>query len=258
MTTERGFDEIMPLIAGPRHYHVTPDKQMKNQADLPLVTFDNNVLVALRGNEPDTPAAHILLELNRADLICLNVTMSTAMEAQRPGEEVEWSDVIARIESLGVPRENIFTTSRSVGFAVPTLPDILFFDIQLEQQLVERIHEILCPTVEFTWPPFRDRMTSDLTPIQRQAGLELDTMKHGTWIPPRPTPTLDTLTASEREELQTHLEDLCHSWFNAKNDAMGFHAHLTLGWHTSHPEHSVFVTRDKNFGRRQSWQRFDS
>jgi hypothetical protein len=107
MVSERGVDEVMPLTAGAWRYQVTLNKHMKNQADLPLVTLDNNVLIALRGNEPDTHAAQVLLELNRLGLICLNVTMSTAMEAQRPGEHVEWSEAIARIERLGIPRENI-------------------------------------------------------------------------------------------------------------------------------------------------------
>jgi hypothetical protein len=107
-------------------------------------------------------AALALLEMNRTGLICINITMSTAMEVQRPAEHVEWSEAIVRLERLGISRDNIFTASRSIGFVLSNLPDIAYFDPQLELQLTVRIHEILWPNIEFTWPEYRHKKTSDL------------------------------------------------------------------------------------------------
>src|SRR5262245_45453378 len=92
----------------------------RNPQDLPLVTLDNNAFIALRGNESTAPAVGDLIKLNSAGLICINVTVSTALEAQRPDELVEWQDhFIAWLESLGIRRSNIFTGPRSVGFSTP-------------------------------------------------------------------------------------------------------------------------------------------
>jgi hypothetical protein len=223
-------------------------EHQRNPADLPLVTLDNNALIALRDEEEDAPAVRQLLDLHRSGLINVCVTMSTAMEAQRPEERLEWQDHVASIESLGIPRENIFTHPRSVGFMTPGAPDTITFSPWLENALVERIYTILFPTMPFIWHEYRHRETVDLTLTEKQALLELEELRfHGTWIPPRPTPALDALTNDEREQVDKRLEDLDRTWFNAQNDAHGFYIHFTSACATSHLEHAVFVTSDRNF-----------
>jgi hypothetical protein len=221
-----------------------------NPADLPFVTFDNNVLIALRNNESAAPAVRELLELNRTGLIALNVTMSTAMEAQQPEEQLGSQEQIAWIESLGIPRSNIFTSSRSVGFVTPGEPNTMTFDPLLEVALAERIHTILFPRVPFSWRDYCEceyRIRS-LTERQKSALLELEQLRWGgVWTPPRPTPASDIISAEERQSLQELLQKLHRDWFTAKNDAFGFYAHLTLAWHTTHREHAVFVTSARNF-----------
>lgn len=220
----------------------------RNMADLPLVTLDNNPLIALRNDEPDAPAVRALLDLNYAGLIAINVTRSTAMEAQRLTDRLEEPDLIAWLKSLGITRDNILTSWRSVGFETPGAPDTMTFDPRLELALTEHIHTILHPEMPFMWHVYRQSACENhhLTETQVQALLELETLHWGpTRIPLCPTPGLDALSNDEREGLAKFLERLNRRWFNAKNDAEGIHIHITLAWHTTHPEHSVFVTSDK-------------
>lgn len=232
-------------------HHGVSSAQLLDPARQPLVTFDNNVLIALRRNEPSAPAVRELLALNERGLINVNITSSTAMEAQRADDRLEWQEHIAWLQSLGITQNNIFTSSRSVGFATPGEPNTVTFAPFLEVELVERIHTILFPRMPFMWRDYRDHETAHLNETQKQAVLELDDMRWGPiYIPPRATPTLDALSTDERERLKGRFETLSRKWMNAKNDALGFHAHLTLAWHTPHPEHAVFVTRDHNFRKR--------
>ncbi len=64
-------------------------QNLYNPADRPLVTFDANIVIALRNNEADAQPACQLLTLNRADVIAVNVTVSTAIEEQRSDEKQE-------------------------------------------------------------------------------------------------------------------------------------------------------------------------
>jgi hypothetical protein len=223
----------------------------RNPADLPLVTLDNNALIALRRNEPAAPAVRKLLEMNRTLVISLNVTISTALEAQRPDDRMEWQDRIAWLETLGIARGNIFTGPRTVGFVTADAPNAVTFDADLERLMNQRIHTILFPNMPFSWAAYRDRETTDLTDTQKQALLELEVKRFGgIYIPPLPTPALDALSSTEREELAKRLAELHRRWFNAKNDALGLYNHISLAWHTAHPEYSVFVTSDGNFRKR--------
>lgn len=226
------------------------DEHRVNPADLPLVTLDHNALIALRVHQPAEAAIRELLAMNAAGRIVANVTVSTGLEAQRPGEEMEWGDRVAWLESLGIAREHIFTGPRSIGFAVPSLPDTLVFDPRLEIAFPQRIHAILFPGVPYFWQHYRRRECErrGLTDLQKRALLELDEQRLGpTRIPPRPTPALDALGDAEREELRQALRDMYRQWNNAKCDALGFHGHLVQAWHTTHPERAVFVTDDGNF-----------
>jgi hypothetical protein len=220
----------------------------RNAADLPLVTLDTNPLIALRNNEPDAPAVRDLLDLNRAGLISVNVTFSTVIELHDPYDERGWQETIDWLASLGIAREYISTTSRSIGFTTPGEPDVMTFSVMHEVQFDQRIHGVLAPGKPFTWYPYRRLETRHLSDLQRQALAELDDLRMGPIrIPPRLTPALDALSADERERLKALLDDLHHRWINKKNDASGFHCHLTLAWHTTHREQAVFVTSDRHF-----------
>jgi hypothetical protein len=93
-----------------------------------------------------------------------------------------------------------------------------------------------------------------ITDTRREALLELESLSWDTYIPPspqapmqRPTPTLDTLEETERDELWAICENLFWKWTNKKNDALGLYNHITQSLHTTHPEHAVFVTNDGKF-----------
>jgi hypothetical protein len=65
-----------------------------NPADLPIVTFDNNALLAVRHDDESAPDVRTILEMNRAGLITVNVTAMTEMEAQREDGRLKGEDHI--------------------------------------------------------------------------------------------------------------------------------------------------------------------
>jgi hypothetical protein len=139
-----------------------------NPADLPLVTFDNNVLIALRKEERAASAIRELLTLNSVGLITSYVTMSTAPEAQRPEEQMELQDQVAWMESLGISRETIFTSWRPVGFATPGQPGTMTFDSSMDVAFMECIDTLLFPQVLVSWPQYRDREVNALASRARK------------------------------------------------------------------------------------------
>lgn len=227
----------------------------QNPADRPFVTFDTNIVIALRNNESAAKYIRQLLAWNRASFITVNITLSTLLEEQRPGEEIRMQDYVSWLEAQGVDRNNIFTSSRTVGFRFPdTPPNTTIFDVGLEMKLNQRLHEILFPTIPFDWHVYRERESKQLGLIeaQREAMIELDNARY--YIPPTPshpmqmpTPAFDSLTTQQREEVITVRKRLSRTWMNAKNDALGLYNHLTNTWHTNHRDLAVFVTYDRNF-----------
>jgi hypothetical protein len=240
-------------------------EQVKNQspqnpADRPLVTFDTNIVYALRNSEPDAPPVGQLLALNRMGVITVNVTLSTALEEQRPDGKVEMHEYAAWLQEQGIAPGNSFTSPRTIGFHVPGTPDnMITFDGRLERMLNERIHTILFPNIPFSWVKYCDQEHERLGIIglKREALLELEAARWEIYIPPspqapaqRPTPALEALEQVEREELHAILKRMNRTWWRAKNDALGLYNHLTQAAHTTHPEHAVFVTSDGNFRKR--------
>lgn len=236
------------------------DQSPSNPADRPLVTFDTNIVYALRNNESDAPAIRQLLALNRAGVITVNVTLSTALEKQRPDEKLRMHEYTTWLQEQGIAIGNIFSGPRAVGFHVVGTPDTMTtFDGRLERMLNERIHSIFFSGMPFSWVEYRDREYKGLCIVgaKREALLELEAARWDQYIPPtaqapaqRPTPILDTLEQAEREELYTLLGNLHWEWVNKKNDALGFYDHLTQAVHTTHPEYAVFVTNDGNFHKK--------
>lgn len=229
------------------------DVPCRRPADLPLVTLDNNALVSVRKNEPDADAVRELLSMNRVGQIAINITLSTALENQRPGETLGWTDHIAWLETQGIARESIFTGWRTVAFSTPEAPRIMTFGVEYELALMKRVHAILFPNIPFMWRDYLERETTR-NGIAWQAMEEFDAAESGFYIPPspqspsrRPTPAYDALSSEEQARARSVRAECQRVWRNAKNDALGFHSHLTVAWHTSHPEWAVFVTCDGNF-----------
>ena len=231
------------------------DQGPQNPADRPLVTFDTNIIYALRNNEPDALPTRQLLAFNRAGVITINVTLSTALEEQRPDEQLEMHEYAAWLQEQGIAIDNSFTSSRTIGFYVPgTPPYTITYDVRLERALNERIHQILFPNIPFSWVEYLDQECArgGIVGTKREALIELD--RQDMYIPysPQaptqlPTPALDALEQTEREEVRVLWTRLHRRWMNAKNDALGFYNHLTQAAHTTHPAYAVFVTNDGNF-----------
>jgi hypothetical protein len=230
----------------------------RNPADRPLVTLDNNVVITIRNNDPNDPtlqSARQLLNLNRTGVIMLNVTLSTALEQQHPDAELAMHEYADWLQEQGIASSNIFTSSRTVGFRTPgTDPNTITFDPFLERALNERVHRILFPEIPFLWFEYRNQECArrNIVGIKREALIELDTrdryIPYSPQAPARmPTPALDVLGQTEREEVYMLHKRLLRRWRNVKNDALGLYAHLTSAVHTSYPERAVFVTNDDNF-----------
>lgn len=229
-----------------------------NLADRPLVTLDNNVIVAIRNNDPDDPLvqpAHQLLALNRTGVITLNVTLSTAREKQRQDTNLAMHEYVDWLQEQGIARSNIFTSSRTIGFHVPgTDSNTITFDVFLEIALNERVHNILFPQIPFSWFEYRDQECArqNIAGVKRDALIELVARNHYIPYSPQaptqmPTPALDALSRIEQEEVYKLHKRLRRRWMNAKNDALGLYSHLTNAFHTTYPERAVFVTNDDNF-----------
>ena len=147
--------------------------------DARLVTLDQNVLIAFRSREPTASAVETLLALNRQGRIVINVTMSTAMEAQRPDEQWVPDQVPNWLLSLGITQERIFTPSETLAFSSAVLPDVAVFDTQREIQLNQSIYAILFPRITFYWQHYLAANVQDLTPLQQQAIAQLTRHLYG-------------------------------------------------------------------------------
>jgi hypothetical protein len=225
----------------------------RNPTVLPLVTFDNNALVAVRRDEPIAPDVRTILEMNRAGLITANVTAMIELEAQREEDRLKGQDLIRWIQSLGIARANIFTRPRDVGFSTPDFPDGPTFDLSLEQAFKERLFALLHPTMPSRWPVYFKRECEQLSPFRGKAAHELWHLRWGLGqgrIPPLPTPYLDMLSLTDREALREWVETRQRKWMNAACDVEGLFIHVSLAIYTTHPEHAVFVTSDGDFHRR--------
>jgi len=77
------------------------------RANLPLVTLDNNVLIALQKDEPEAPFVEQLLRLNYQHRIVIIVTVSTMLERQPDGQDIDIQQFETRLRGLGIaPRAN--------------------------------------------------------------------------------------------------------------------------------------------------------
>lgn len=233
------------------------DRRLRQLEDRPLVTLDNNALIALRRDELDAPAVRELLSLHRSELITINVTQSTALERQRAGEEMDMQAHRAWHLEQGIAPDRIFTASRSIGFDTTKAPGVPTFAPFLEVAAMQRVHEILSPTVPFMWRDYRDReciafvkarhASEEMLRKFMRAMAELDRSRYGVWIPPLPTPTLDAHSTVDQEAARALSTRLHRVWANKKHDALGLYNHITMAWHTTYPELAVFVTSDRNF-----------
>ena len=170
-------------------------EQMENQspsnpADRPLVTFDTNIVYALRDDEPDSQFARQLLAFNRVGVITINITLSTAFEGRRAGEEQERHHYyVTWLQEQGIDPGNIFTHALTIGFRRPgDPPNTSYFDHELEIGLYARIHQILFPNIPSWWFDYLDQECTRLGIVgtRRKALIELDDLSLGRYIPPTP------------------------------------------------------------------------
>jgi hypothetical protein len=251
--------------------------------DRPLATLDHNPLVAYFDAEQGVPQSpkdrgdvsemRELFALQRAGAVRLMVGLSTALEKPRPGERRKELHVLAReLEALGIDRDDILTTPRTIGVSVPDQPNTVYYDVELETMLNQKIHAILfegkterdAKNVAFYWPAYRDGAYRrwHVTDSEAPALAELDFLRPGRYIPlspqaPRlpPTPTVDELEPERRAGLADILQEMADDWMNTKNDALGLFNHLTHAVATSVPQHAVFVTSDRNFKQKRKWDK---
>ncbi|MFL5628673.1 MAG: hypothetical protein ACJ788_24085 [Ktedonobacteraceae bacterium] len=237
------------------------DQSQPNPADRPLVTFDANIVIAVRNNEPNAQPARQLLALNRAGIITVNVNLSTALEKQRLSKKLDANEYVAWLEEQvvwllkqGVASDNIFTDQRKVVFQFGAPPDAITLDADYGFLLEEAIHRILFPNMASTWHEYRDQecVRLGIVGAKRKALIELDDqdmyLPYSLQAPAQlPTPALGELDQTVREEARDLHERLYGRWMNAKNDAMVFYIHITRAAHTTHPDQAIFVTNDKNF-----------
>jgi hypothetical protein len=216
-------------------------KQVK---DRPYITFDSNMLISVRNDEKGTAnenekktadLTHELLGFNRAGIITVSVTLTSLLELtyggrMSPQELIEW------LMGLGV------TQARG------TRP--------LDQGLMlnHRLQEILSPSIPFHLNEhiIQECKKLGITSTKREAINEiyLDDV-YPFYIPPsvdaprsRPTPYLDTLEESEKEELSRLYKGWQKAWRRGKWDTLALYEHITNAVYAPHPEHSIFVTND--------------
>ena len=70
---------------------------LSNAAGCPLVTLDANIVIALRNNGRAAIPAQQLLAFNRVGMITVNVTLSTALEEQRPDYRLDMRAYAAKL-----------------------------------------------------------------------------------------------------------------------------------------------------------------
>src|SRR2546428_381703 len=76
------------------------DQGPQNPADRPLVTFDANIVYALRNNESDILPVRQLLTLNRAGVITINAAQHEKLRALLKRWERTWRN--AKNDALGL------------------------------------------------------------------------------------------------------------------------------------------------------------
>src|SRR5260370_1711654 len=207
--------------------------------DRRYVTLDSNIRIDVRNNDEIAPPSHELLGFNRAVEIAANVTRTSVLELtyggrMSPQELTDW------LVGLGIAPENIDRGPR-----------------YLDQGLAlnHRLQEILKPSIPFDLNEYISRECKKLG----IAGTKLEAMNeiyladvNLFYIPPsadapwnRPTPHLDALEESEREELSKLYKRLLKTWRRGKWDPLALYEHITNAVYTPHPEHSIFVTDDQ-------------
>jgi len=214
---------------------------------LPYVTFDSNMLIAVRNNEQGTAnendkktaaLTRELLGFNRAGVITVSVTRTSLLELtyggrMSPQELTDW------LMGLGIARENIDRGPRHLNQGLA---------------LNHRLQEILSPSIPFHLDEYisQECKKRGITDARLEAMNEmyLDNI-YPSYIPPsadaprnRPTPYLDALEESDKEDLFKFYKRLKKEWRRGKWDSLALYEHITNAVDTPHPEYSIFVTND--------------
>jgi hypothetical protein len=215
--------------------------------DLPYVTFDSNMLISVLNNEKGVAndnekkiaaLTHKLLGFNHASVITVSVTLTSLLELTYGGR-MDQQELTSWLMELGIAQENIYRGTRHLdqGFA-----------------LNRRLQEILSPSIPF----YLDEHIVQECQKLGIVGAKLEAMNeiylddvHPFYIPPsadasrnRPTPYLDALDESGKEELFELYKRLEKGWRRGKWDSLALYEHITNAVYAPHPEHSIFVTND--------------
>ena len=214
--------------------------------DRPYITLDSNMLIAVRNDEQGTAnenekktaaLTHDLLGFNRAGAITVSVTLTSLLELasggrMNPQELTNW------LMGLGIAQENIHRGTRHLDQG-PTL--------------IYRLQGILSPSI----PPLLvdhiiqgcEKLGITGTKLGAMNEIYLTDVAH--YFPPtadapwnRPTPYLDALEESEKEDLSRHYKRLQKEWRRGKWDTLALYEHIANAVYVPHPEHSIFVTND--------------
>lgn len=211
------------------------------------VTCDSNMLIAVRNNEKGianenekkiAARTHELLGFNRAGAITVNVTRTSLLELTY-GDRMSPQELTDWLLGLGIAQENIDRGPR-----------------YLDQGLAlnHRLQEILSTSIPFHLDEYIIRECKK----RGIAGVKLEAMNeiyqgdvHPFYIPPsadapwnRPTPYLDALEESDKEDLLKLYKRLKKEWRRGKWDPLALFEHITNAVYTPHPEYSIFVTND--------------
>ena len=224
--------------------------------DRPYVTFDSNLFIAARNDEQGTAnendkktaaLTHELLGFNRAGTITVSVTLTSLLEltGMNAQELTDW------LMGLGIAQENIHRGPRPIACKVG---DTVLSSPDQGVALNHRLQEILSPSIPFLLVDHIIQRCEklDITGTKREAMNEMYLVDVHHYFPPtadapwnRPTPHLDALEESDREELATLYKRLLKEWRRGKWDTLALFEHITNAVYTPHPEHSIFVTNDQ-------------
>lgn len=221
----------------------------------PVVTLDSNCLYSFRYNQQGAHEISELVRLNREGSIDLKVTVASALEARSSDlRKPPLRDWQPWLQEQGMAASSIFVHATNIAFRTTDAPDAVTYDHWHEMRLRDAIHDILFPNDGAKWWfDYRDQACARLAITEQriEAILELDNQRlmgnpspspiypHG-----RPTPALDALSLSERQELETILWRIRKKWMNHMCDVEIVFIHISRALESRCPERAVLVTRD--------------
>lgn len=125
------------------------------------VTLDTNCIIALEENRPEAPFIRELMSLHDASTVHLRVVAISASERKLDGTyALSFNEFKQKIAAVGLGQVEILPTLAYPGMAFPDW----CYPTGMETTIFERrIHEVLFPTLEFSYLEYRNRLGIDPT-----------------------------------------------------------------------------------------------